>query len=90
MGQSGDGKRSIKLGWPKLKKKIWFQQLMAFMCTVPKESFIWRKRAPTTKKIVSEVPEIDGFCNETGLQENRGIRRNAHPRKFEFSDGHKR
>ena len=21
MGQSGDGKRSIKLGWPKLKKK---------------------------------------------------------------------
>ena len=63
---------------------------MAFMCTVPKESFIWRKRVPTTKKIVSAVPEIDGSCNETGLQENRGIRRNAHPRKFEFSDGHKR
>ena len=61
---------------------------MAFTWTVPKVSFIWRKRVPATKKIVSAVPEIDGFCNEIGVQESRGIRRNAHPRKFEFSDGH--
>ena len=57
---------------------------------MPKVSFIWRKGVPTTKKIVSAVPEIDGFCNETGVQESRRIRRNAHPRKFEFSDGHRR